>query len=115
MEDLLYKKCKPCEGGMPPLNKDEVSVYLSQINSDWSVEDNAKIKRKLKFKNFRDAIEFINKIAVLAEEEGHHPDFCVNYNKVFIELTTHAIKGLSQNDFIVAKKIENIYIGMEAA
>lgn len=109
MDDLAHKKCKPCEDGTPPLKEDEVSFYLSKLDSKWMVQDNTKIKRKFKFKSFKEAMEFVNKIAVLADKEGHHPDFCVSYNKVFVTLTTHAIKGLSRNDFIVAGKIENIY------
>lgn len=109
MEDLLGKKCKPCEGGVPRLREKEISIYFSKLASKWDVRDNVKIRKIFKFKGFKEAMEFVDKVAMLAEKEGHHPDLCINYNKVSIELTTHAIKGLSENDFIVAAKIENIY------
>lgn len=112
--NLLKKKCVPCEGGAKPLNHEEATGLMSQV-SDWKlIEDTnpnlqkfglgAKISKEFKFKDFIGAINFINKVAEIAEEEGHHPDIHVNYNKVLLELSTHAIGGLSENDFIVAAK-----------
>lgn len=104
--DLTSKKCIPCEGGTEPLKGDKVEEYMKVLDPAWEVIDNKLIKRKFKFGNFKLAMEFVNKIAELAENEGHHPDITVNYNKVTLELTTHSIGGLSENDFIMAAKIE---------
>ncbi|MEX1014991.1 MAG: 4a-hydroxytetrahydrobiopterin dehydratase [Candidatus Paceibacterota bacterium] len=107
-KDLINKKCVPCEGGMSPLSPDEIKEYKSQVDNSWEVEDNKKIKRNFSFDDFKEAMKFINKVADLAEEEGHHPDIFVSYNKVKITLWTHAISGLSENDFIVAAKTDNL-------
>ncbi len=106
--DLTKKKCKPCEGGTPPLSQDEIYEYTKHIQEDWKVEENKKISKDYSFVNFKHTMDFVNKVADLAEEEGHHPDMHVYYGKVTIELTTHAIKGLSENDFILASKIDNL-------
>ena len=102
--DLQSKRCVPCEGGVPPLTPDEVDRLVGEVDG-WEARD-GKIHRTLKFKNFARAIEFINRMAELAESEGHHPDFCVHYNRVDITIWTHAIGGLSENDFILAAKID---------
>ena len=105
---LLDKKCKPCEGGMPSLKPEEFQPMLQEI-SGWTVVDNKQLEKEYKFKNFKQAIEFINKIAPVAESEGHHPDILLHgWNKVKIMLSTHAIGGLSENDFILAAKIDNV-------
>jgi len=106
--DLTTKKCTPCEGGTPPLNGEKVGEYLKQI-PEWTLaEGKKKISRTFKFKNFKEAMAFLNKVALIAEEEGHHPDIHLSYNKLTLELWTHAIKGLSENDFIVAAKIDSL-------
>ncbi len=105
--DLSGKKCKPCEGGTLPLSPDAISVYLKGV-SGWQVEEDKKIKKEFKFKDFKAAMGFVNKVAGLAEEEGHHPSIFISYNKVRITLTTHAIGGLSENDFIMAAKIDGL-------
>lgn len=106
---LLNKKCVPCEGGIVPLDKSGVDKYINEIDNDWNVlEDNKKIKKDFKFKDFVEAMKFVNQVADLAEEEGHHPDIFISYNKVEICLWTHAIGGLHENDFILAAKIDNI-------
>lgn len=104
--NLIQKKCIPCEAGTPPLKEEEIKKLLGQISA-WALKDEH-LYKKFKFKNFVEAMKFINKVAEIAENEGHHPDFSVHYNKVEIELFTHAINGLSENDFIVAAKIDNI-------
>ena len=108
MENLKEKKCKPCEGGTPPLRSQQISHYLNELSTEWEVIENTKIKKDFKFKNFRQALDFANKVGEIAEEEQHHPDLHVYYGKVIIDLSTHAIGGLSENDFIMASKIENI-------
>lgn len=97
----------PCEGGTQPLTLKEIKVYLSLLKTPWEVKnDNKQIEKQYKFKNFVQAVQFVNKVAELAEEQGHHPDISISYSKVGISLTTHAIHGLSTNDFIIASKIE---------
>jgi 4a-hydroxytetrahydrobiopterin dehydratase len=105
---LLSKKCKPCEGGVLPLTPEEAVKYMSGIDSSWQLIDNIKIKREFSFSDFAQTMKFVGKIAVIAEEEGHHPDMCIHYNTLEVELTTHAIKGLSENDFILAAKIDSL-------
>ena len=108
MDDLMQRKCSPCEGGTPPLTHKQIQEYIKQVSSDWQVVDDKMIQRIFKFKNFKSAMAFVNRIANLAEAEGHHPDIQIHYNKVVIEFWTHAIEGLSENDFIVAAKIEEL-------
>ena len=86
--DLTSKKCVPCEGGTKPLAKDKIEEYLPALDPQWEVIDNLKLKRRFKFKNFKEAMEFVNKVADLAESEGYHPDIKINYNKVILELNT---------------------------
>lgn len=105
---LTKNHCVPCEGGTKPLDNKEIENYLTLLKTRWIVKDGKKIEQEFRFKNFLESMIFVNKIADLAESEGHHPDIYISYNKVKIELTTHAIKGLSTNDFILAAKIELI-------
>ncbi len=107
--DLLKKKCTPCEGkGIKPFTKAEAEDYLAQT-SLWILDAEAKkISKQYKFQDFIGSINFVNKISEIAEEEGHHPDIKINYNKVALELTTHAVGGLSVNDFIMAAKIDAV-------
>jgi 4a-hydroxytetrahydrobiopterin dehydratase len=106
--DLSGKKCKPCEGGVPPLDQKEVTEFKGQISDDWKVLEMKKITREFFFVNYRHTMEFVNKVADLAEEEGHHPDMYVFYGRVVVELWTHSINGLSENDFIMASKIDKL-------
>ena len=106
--DLSRKKCKPCEGGVAPLDQQEVAAYLKQIKDDWKVTDKNKISREFLFVNYSHTMDFVNKVADLAEEEGHHPVMHVYYGRVIIELWTHAIGGLSENDFILASKMDKL-------
>jgi 4a-hydroxytetrahydrobiopterin dehydratase len=106
--DLLTKKCVPCEGGTEPLKGEKLSFY-TPVTPDWSVVDEVKIQKEFKFKNFLEALSFVDKVGKLAESEGHHPDINLhNWNKVTLTLSTHAIKGLSENDFIMAVKIDQL-------
>lgn len=103
--DLLNKKCVPCEGGATPLTGDALKPYLDALGSGWQVVDEKKIRRVFTFKDFKAAMVFVNQVADLAEAEGHHPDISISWNVVTIELWTHAIGGLSENDFILAVKV----------
>ncbi len=107
---LTEKKCIPCEGFTNPLSNIEEEEYLKQI-SNWKLnkEGEHSINKEFKFKDFVNAISFVNKIADLAENEGHHPNITIKYNLVGIELYTHAIGGLSENDFILAAKIDQSF------
>ena len=109
MNDLISKKCVPCEGGMPAFPDIVIKEYLKHAPG-WEgiFEIPRKIFRAFKFKNFVEAMQFVNKVAEIAENEQHHPDIFISYNKVRIELWTHAISGLSENDFILAVKINRI-------
>ncbi|TAJ15436.1 4a-hydroxytetrahydrobiopterin dehydratase [Patescibacteria group bacterium] len=106
---LTDKKCVACEGGIPPLTPDEIAVFQPQV-SEWIVsKDGLSISRELTFKDFKEAVSFLNEVANVAEEEGHHPDINLHaFRKVSITLSTHAISGLSENDFIVAAKIDQL-------
>lgn len=106
---LKLRHCLPCEGGVPPLTSVQTQQWLEQV-SDWTLSDDGKsIYRKLNRRNFVDAIALLNQIAELSETEQHHPDLhLTGYRKVRIELTTHAIGGLSENDFILAAKIDEL-------
>ena len=105
--DLLNKKCVPCEGGVKPLSGASLQALLKEVGPAWQLLEEKAIERDFKFKNFREAMDFVNAVAKLAEIEGHHPDIDLHgWNKVRITLSTHAIGGLSENDFIVAKKID---------
>jgi 4a-hydroxytetrahydrobiopterin dehydratase len=106
--DLKNKRCLPCEGGVPKLTQSEIAKVKGQLNPAWEMEGLLKIKRKFSFVNFRHTIDFVNKVAALAEEEGHHPDMHIGYGYCIVELWTHAIKGLSENDFILAAKIDTV-------
>ena len=106
MEVLLSKQCIPCTIDTPPLEADEINILRQQLHADWAVLDNRMLERRFKFKDFVSALEFVNKIGELAEEEGHHPDLELSWGRVGVKLMTHKIKGLSYNDFILAAKID---------
>lgn len=105
---LVKGHCVPCEGGIEPMAEQEIAKYLTLLKTPWKVDESKKIEQQFKFKSFSESMKFVNKIAGIAEEQGHHPDIKISYDKVNIELTTHAIGGLSPNDFIIAAKIETI-------
>ncbi|HVW67138.1 MAG TPA: 4a-hydroxytetrahydrobiopterin dehydratase [Candidatus Peribacteraceae bacterium] len=108
MSSLTHKKCVPCEGGVPTLTPEEVEKFIGEV-PEWNVNEEAtQIYRTFKFRDFVQAMIFVNAVAQLAEDEGHHPDFQINYGKVTLTLWTHAIGGLSENDFILAAKIDQL-------
>jgi 4a-hydroxytetrahydrobiopterin dehydratase len=107
--DLLARHCVPCEGGTPPMGREQAEALLAQVPGWQLVEgEPLKITRSIKLKDFAQAMAFVNSVAQLAAAEGHHPDFCVSWNRVRLELFTHAIGGLSENDFIMAAKINEL-------
>jgi 4a-hydroxytetrahydrobiopterin dehydratase len=102
--DLLGKRCLPCEGGIPRLDGPALAAHLGAVPG-WDLRGD-RIHRQLRFADFRQAMAFVNAMADLAEDEGHHPDFTVHYATVDVEIWTHAAGGLTENDFILAAKID---------
>jgi 4a-hydroxytetrahydrobiopterin dehydratase len=107
MPTLAQGHCIPCEAGTPPMPPEQVQQMLPHVPG-WELEGDTKITRRFRFKDFVAAMAFVNKVAALAEAEGHHPDIHISWNRVRLDLTTHAIKGLSENDFIMAAKIDEV-------
>ncbi|NLG75242.1 MAG: 4a-hydroxytetrahydrobiopterin dehydratase [Xanthomonadaceae bacterium] len=107
MTDLLQKRCKPCEGGVAPLSKPEAEALMKQLHGDWRLAEDAKsIRREWRFKNFYRTMSFVNAVAHIANTEDHHPDLEIGYGYCRMKFNTHAIGGLSENDFICAAKVD---------
>lgn len=107
MADLVTKNCIPCEGGVKPLTEQQSQLLLRQI-PNWEIIE-GKLVCNYKFKNFKTSLDFVNQVGTIAEIEGHHPNIYLHgWNKVRLTLYTHAIKGLHENDFILASKIDRI-------
>jgi len=112
MKDLLKKKCKPCEGGVIPFDITEIHKYQKKVDGWDIMKDRDEIhylNKKFNFKNFLESQKFINEVSKISEEEQHHPDILFGWGYAEIKITTHAIKGLSENDFILAAKIDNLF------
>ena len=109
--ELTSSHCVPCEGGTKPLDEISITHMLGKLQETWEVIDGQKIRHRFQFDSFKQAIAFTNSVADLATQEGHHPVITINYKKVTITLWTHAIGGLSTNDFILAAKIEQVQVG----
>ncbi len=105
--ELENKKCTPCEGGTKPLIREEIEPCLNQLKG-WIVVEEHHLMKEYKFKDFKEALEFVNKIGEVAETEGHHPDIHLSWGKVEVIIWTHSIGGLSINDFIIAAKIDKL-------
>ena len=106
MNELTQKRCKPCEGGVKPLTREEAQALLSQLK-DWQLNETAtEMSRPYKFKNYYETMAFVNAVAWIAHQEDHHPDLEVAYNRCLVRYSTHAIGGMSENDFICAAKID---------
>lgn len=104
---LLNKKCKPCEGNTAPITKEKIKEYLNMLDNWIYDNEQIRIEKTYVLKDFNECIKVTTQIAQIAEEEGHHPDILIfNWNNLKISLTTHAIKGLSENDFIMAAKLD---------
>lgn len=107
MSDLTAKKCKPCEGGVNPLSRAEAQVLMQQLQPEWKLADDSKsLHREWKFKNFYHTMSFVNAAAHIANVEDHHPDLEAGYGYCRMKFSTHAIGGLSENDFICAAKVD---------
>lgn len=108
MTDLTSKHCKSCEGGVEVLSNTEIQRFMDVIDSGWNTTQNHTIERKFTFTNYWQATAFVNAIAWIAHKEDHHPDILLTYNTVTVSWTTHAISGLSENDFICAAKTDQV-------
>ena len=113
MTELAEKRCLPCEGGVAPLSRPEAERYLGKLAKGWTLtSDGQAIERDYRFPDFHRTMAFVNAVAWVAHQENHHPDLEVGYNRLHVRYQTHAIGGLSENDFICAAKIDRL--GTEA-
>ena len=107
MIDLASRECVPCRGGVPPLGGQEIQNLIEQLEG-WEVVREHHLRKSYEFKNFREALEFVNRTGELAEEQGHHPDIYLAWGRVEITIWTHKIDGLTESDFILAAKIDKL-------
>ncbi|MCD6175293.1 MAG: 4a-hydroxytetrahydrobiopterin dehydratase [Planctomycetes bacterium] len=112
---LSEKQCTPCCGGVEPLGTQELTPYLQQLADGWDIIESRKLEKTFKFKNFREALDFTNRVGQLAEQQQHHPDITLSWGKVKIELWTHKIGGLHENDFILAAEIDRILVNNQSS
>ena len=108
---LADQKCVPCRGGVPPLEPARVQELLGQLDQGWSVNADGHIERLYEFPNFAAALDFVNKVGAIAEEEGHHPDLYLAWGRCKVEIWTHKIRGLTESDFYLAAKAERVFTG----
>lgn len=107
--DLAQQKCAPCEGGTAKYTSAEIQEKRKQLDESWTLEDSGQVlSRKFKFKGFAKTMYFVNALAFLADQEGHHPDVCFGWGYCTVHFSTHAIGGLSENDFICAAKVDRL-------
>jgi 4a-hydroxytetrahydrobiopterin dehydratase len=107
MTVLAERDCVPCRGGVPPLTRDEIEPLLAELTG-WEVINGHHLEKTYTFKNFREALDFVNRVGELAEEQGHHPDICFGWGKAEIIIWTHKIDGLTESDFVLAAKIDRL-------
>jgi 4a-hydroxytetrahydrobiopterin dehydratase len=107
MTSLADKNCVPCRGGVPPLQGRELAALAKEVPG-WKVVEDHHIVRAFKFKDFQQALDFVNRVGAIAEKQGHHPDLLLAWGKAEITLWTHAVNGLSESDFILAAKIDQL-------
>jgi 4a-hydroxytetrahydrobiopterin dehydratase len=105
---LKDKHCIPCKGNIPPLGQKEIDALLAQLQQDWKINNFGHLYKRYVFDNFIGAMEFANKIAIIAEQEAHHPDLTISWGACVVEIWTHKINGLTESDFVLAAKIESI-------
>jgi len=104
--DLAQRECVPCKGGVPPLKGEELNDLMAQLGNDWVLVDEHHLEKEYRFKNFRDALEFTNRVGELAEEVDHHPDIHLAWGMTKVVIWTHKIDGLTESDFVFAAKTE---------
>jgi 4a-hydroxytetrahydrobiopterin dehydratase len=103
---LAEKECKPCKGGVPPLEGQELQAYYQQLGSDWELVEDHHLEKQYSFDDFKQALAFTNKVGEIAEDQNHHPDILLGYGKVKVTIYTHKIDGLTESDFVFAAKVE---------
>jgi 4a-hydroxytetrahydrobiopterin dehydratase len=108
LTELARKRCTPCQGGVPPLSGPALDSFRERLPF-WKVIEEHHLAKSFLFPDFRLALAFVDRIGALAEEEGHHPDLCLSWGKVDVRIYTHKIGGLSENDFILAAKIDQVF------
>ncbi len=108
MSELAAKECIPCKGGVPPVKGKELQELLKKLSGDWRVVDEHHLEKEYHFKNFREALDYTNRVGELAEAQGHHPDIYLAWGKVKLTLWTHKIDGLTESDFIFAAKSDTL-------
>jgi len=107
MGNLASRECVPCKGGVPPLQGEQIKTLQSELQ-EWEVNDEHHLSKKYSLANFAAALEFVNRVGALAEEQGHHPDICFGWGYCEIKIWTHKINGLTESDFILAAKIDQL-------
>jgi len=107
MSELADLQCVPCRGGVPPLAGPEIEKLLRQLEA-WQVADEHHLSKTYRFKDFRESLEFVNRVGALAEQQGHHPDICFGWGTAEIRIWTHKIDGLTESDFVLAAKIDKL-------
>ena len=105
---LAEKECVPCKGGVPPLEGEELERLRRELDAGWHVVDGHHLEKTFEFEDFREALEFTHRVGELAEEQGHHPDLHLSWGRVGVEIWTHKIDGLTESDFVLAAKIEEL-------
>jgi len=106
--ELAKKTCVPCRGGVPPIKGEELKNLQNQVNSGWQVVDEHHLIRNFTFPDFQNALDFVNQVGAIAEEQGHHPDIYLAWGRAEVKIWTHKIDGLTESDFILAAKIDNL-------
>lgn len=107
MDNLASRECVPCRGGVPPMQGDEIKKFAEQLKG-WDVIEEHHLRKIFEFKDFREALAFVNRVGELAEEQGHHPDISFGWGRAEITIWTHKIDGLTESDFILAAKIDKL-------
>ena len=109
MSELAERECVPCRGGVPPMKGDEIRPLLNQL-ANWEAVSEHHLRKEYRFKNFRETLDFFNRVGELAENQGHHPDICFGWGKAEITIWTHKIDGLTESDFVLAAKIDKLCV-----
>lgn len=109
MSELAAKSCVPCRGGVPPLEGDAIADLLAKLGGGWSVLSEKRLQKKFEFDDFAQALDFVNRVGRIAEEEGHHPDIYLTWGMVSLSIWTHKIDGLTESDFVLAAKADEAF------
>jgi 4a-hydroxytetrahydrobiopterin dehydratase len=107
--ELSKKQCVPCQGGVPPLKGSELCQFANQLDGGWRVVEQHHLDKEYRFRNFREALDFTNRLGEIAETEGHHPDILLSWGKVHVTIFTHKVDGLTESDFVLAAKYDECW------